>query len=284
MAKYKQTEAKNGQGMFLSINLMEQLLPGTFEHMLNDLIGKKIDISMFDKNYNNDKTGASAIPPRVLIKLIIYGYSKGIKSSREIYELGRNNIIAKALSEDLEPHWTTIANFISNNGEIFKETFVKTLAYCAELKLIGGETFAEDGCRLPSNASIELTGKKEDLEKRLKIYRRMAEKHIAKHKRHDEKGKNANETERCYRLQQKKLNRNIEKISNFLENIEIKEGRRVKETASNVTDNESALILTSGGYIQGYTFNSISMRTKARREKPMVIKAFTEYMEYLSVY
>ena len=258
MAKYKQTEAKNGQGMFLSINLMEQLLPGTFEHMLNDLIGKKIDISMFDKNYNNDETGASAIPPRVLIKLIIYGYSKGIKSSREIYELGRNNIIAKALSEDLEPHWTTIANFISNNGEIFKETFVKTLAYCAELKLIGGETFAEDGCRLPSSASIELTGKKEDLEKRLKIYRRMAEKHIAKHKRHDEKGKNADETERCYRLQQKKLNRNIEKISNFLENIEIKEGRRVKETASNVTDNESALILTSGGYIQGYIGLAVS--------------------------
>jgi transposase len=258
MAKYKETEAKNRQGMYLSVNLLEQLLPGTFEYMLNDLINKKIDISMFDKNYNNDKTGASAIPPRVLIKLIIYGYSKGIKSSRGIDELSRNNIIAKALSEDIEPHWTTIADFISSNNEIFKEIFVKILTYCAELKLIGGETFAEDGCRLPSNASIELTGKKEDLEKRLKIYRRMAEKHIAKHQRHDEKGKIDEETERCYQLQQKKLNRNIEKISNFLENIEIKEGRRVKETTSNVTDNESALILASEGYIQGYIGIAVS--------------------------
>jgi len=258
MAKYKQTEAKSGQGLFLSVNLMEQLLPGTFEYMLNALICKKIDISMFDKNYNNDKTGASAIPPRVLIKLIIYGYSKGIKSSRSIDELSKNNIIAKALSEDLEPHWTTIADFISCNSEIFKEIFVKVLAYCAELELIGGETFAGDGCRLPSNASIELTGKKEDLEKRLKIYRRMAEKHIAKHKRHDEKGKNDEETERCYQLQQKKLTRNIEKISSFLKNIEIKEGRRGKETTSNITDNESALILTSQGYIQGYIGLAVS--------------------------
>ena len=44
MARYKQTEAKNGQGLFLSINLKEQLLPGTFEYMLNDLIGKRIDV------------------------------------------------------------------------------------------------------------------------------------------------------------------------------------------------------------------------------------------------
>jgi transposase len=258
MAKYKHTEAENGQGMFLSVNLIEQLLPGTFEYMLNDLIGKRLDISMFDKNYNNDKTGARAIPPRVLLKLIIYGYSKGIKSSRGIDELSRNNIIAKALSEDIEPHWTTIADFISGNNEIFKEVFIKVLAYCAELNLICGETFAEDGCRIPSNASIELTGTKEDLEKRLKIYRRMAEKHIAKHKRNDEKGHVDGETERRYRKQQKKLKRNIEKISNFLENIEIKEGRRVKETKSNVTDNESALILASDGYIQGYIGLAVS--------------------------
>ncbi|WP_461251911.1 DUF4384 domain-containing protein, partial [Treponema sp. R8-4-B8] len=41
---------------------------------------------------------------------------------------------------------------------------------------------------------------------------------------------------------QKKLNRRIEKISEFLENMEKKEGKRGKETRSNVTDNESALI------------------------------------------
>ena len=72
MAKYKQTEAENGQGLFLSINLKEQLIPGTFEYMLDNLIGEQIDISGFDNNYKNDQTGAKAIPPRILIKLIIY--------------------------------------------------------------------------------------------------------------------------------------------------------------------------------------------------------------------
>jgi len=250
MARYKHTDIENGQGMFLTVNLKEQLLPGTFEHMLDELIGRKIDISDFDANYKNDDTGSKAIPPAVLIKLIVYGYSKGMKSSRKICELSRNNIIAKALSGGIEPHWTTIADFISSNGEIFKGIFIEVLAYCAELGLIGGHTFAIDGCRLPSNASIELSGTKEELEKKLNVYRRMAEKHIAKHKRQDERGELVNEEN--FQKRQKKLNKQISKISDFLIGMKQKEGKRREELKSNVTDNESAMIRNSGEYIQGY--------------------------------
>jgi uncharacterized protein YukE len=165
-----------------------------------------------------------------------------------------NNMVAKALSRDIEPHWTTIADFISSNGEKFKEVFVKVLAYCAELGLVGGETFATDGLRLPSKASLDMTGTAGELEKRLKLYRRMAEKHIEKHKRKDTAG----ETETHYQEQQKRLNNKIEKISNFLETMEKKEGKRGREIKSNVTDNQSALIHTSKGYIQGYIGLAVS--------------------------
>jgi hypothetical protein len=97
-----------------------------------------------------------------------------------------------------------------------------------------------------------------DLGKRLKIYRRMTEKHIEKHKRKDAAGEIDKETERHYREQQKKLNRGIEKINAFLEAMEKKESKRGKETKSNVTDNESALIHTSHGYIQGYIGLAVS--------------------------
>jgi transposase len=258
MARYKETDAGSGQGLFMGVDLKEQLIPGTFEHMLDELIGERIGVSGFDKNYNNDETGAKAVPPKVLIKLIIYGYSKGVKSSRGLDDLAKNNMIAKALSENMEPHWTTIAGFISGNGEGFKGIFVKVLAYCTELGLIGGRVFAVDGCRLPSNASLELTGTAEQLEKKLKVYRRMAEKHIEKHQRRDSLGEADERTVERYAKRQKHLNRQIEKISNFLENIEKKEGRRVKETMSNVTDNESATIVDSNKYIQGYIGLAVS--------------------------
>ena len=258
MARYKHTDAEDGQGIFLSVNLKEQLLPGSFEHMLDELIGGKIDISGFDINYNNDKTGATAIPPAALIKLTIYGYSKGKISSRGLWDMGRNNIIAKALTCDIEPHWTTIADFISRNGEKFREVFAKTLAYCVELDLVGAQTFAIDGLRLPSNASLDLTGTAEDLGKRLNVYRRMAAKHIEKHQRKDNAGEIDKESERHYQERQKKLNRGIEKISAFLETMEKKESKRGKEIKSNVTDNESAMIHAPSGYIQGYIGLAVS--------------------------
>jgi len=268
MARYKYTAAGAGQGIFLSVNLRAQLLPGTFEYMLNDLIGKEIDISIFDQNYRNDETGASAIPPGVLIKLIIYGYLKGMKSSRRIEELSRNNIIAKSLSEDIEPHWTTIADFISRNSGQFQDVFVKVLAYCGELGLIGGKEFAIDGLRLPSNASMEMSGTKEELEKKVWTYHRMAEKHVAKHRKQDECKGMDKEAGRHYEERQKYLKRQIGKIRSFLETMEPKRGKETAELKSNVTDNESAMIRTSSGFIQGYIGIAVT-----DRENQIIISA-----------
>jgi transposase len=258
MARYRTTDVAAGQGIFLTVNLKEQLLPGSFEYMLNEIIGTKIDLSVFDMKYKNDLTGASAVPPLVLLKLIFYGYHNGCISSRKIYELNNNNIIAKALSGDMEIHWTTIADFVSGNSEAVKETFTQVLMYCNELGLIGGKDFALDGLRLPSNASIEMSGTKEQLEKRLGVCRKMAVKHIERHARKDAQGINDAQTKKRYEKRQKHLNRQIDKISNFLEEMQQKGGKHVKEIQSNVTDNESAMIHSSKGFIQGYIGIAVS--------------------------
>ena len=62
MPKYRTTDAVSGQGLFLTVNLKAQLLPGSFEYMLDEIIGTKIDLSAFDAKYKNDATGAGAIP------------------------------------------------------------------------------------------------------------------------------------------------------------------------------------------------------------------------------
>ena len=258
MAKYRTTDVAAGQGLFLSVNLQEQLLPDSFECMLNEIIGTKIGLSVFDKKYKNDLTGASAVPPSAILKLIIYGYYNGCISSRKIYELNKNNIIAKALTGDMEIHWTTIADFISGNKEEVKETFVQVLMYCNELGLIGGENFAVDGLRLPSNASIEMGGTAEQLRKHLAVCRKMAAKHIERHARKDAQGASDAETKERFEKRQKRLNRRIEKIEAFLEKMKKKEGWNGKEIQSNVTDNESAAIQSSKGFIQGYVGIAVS--------------------------
>ena len=75
MARFKDTEKE--QGMFLTVNLYEQLLPGTFEWALNYLIDEA-DMSVFEQKYSNDAKGAAAYPPKILLKAILYCYSMGI--------------------------------------------------------------------------------------------------------------------------------------------------------------------------------------------------------------
>ena len=56
--------------------------------------------------------------------------------------------MAKALAEDFEPDHSTIADFIVKNSEAVKELFAQVLLQCYRLKLITGEMFAIDGCKL----------------------------------------------------------------------------------------------------------------------------------------
>ena len=164
MAHYRETE-KN-QGLFLTVNLDKQIIPGTFEHTLIGLIDKKLDLSIFNRKYNNDFTGAAAINPKLLLKVILYCYSLGVISSRKIALLCKNHMIVKALAEDTEPHYTTISDFISGMSDEIEKVFAEVLLICNEMKLIGGKMFAIDGCKLPSNASREWSGTISDLTKK----------------------------------------------------------------------------------------------------------------------
>jgi len=125
MARYKQYDYS--QGKFIPVHFDKQILPWTFEYTLNYLIDNEIDLSFFDLRYQNDETGAPAYDPAILIKIILYAYSRGITSSRKIAQCCEENIIFMALSADTRPHFTTIADFISSADQEAMELFLQVL-------------------------------------------------------------------------------------------------------------------------------------------------------------
>ncbi len=188
MARYKDYDYS--QGKMIPIHFDKQILPGTFEYSLHYLIDNEIDLSLFDLRYRNDETGAPAYDPAILLKIILYAYSRGITSSRKIAQCCRENIIFMALSADTSPHFTTIADFISALNEEIIGLFLEVLMICDEMGLIGKEMFAVDGCKLPSNASKEWSGTKGDLEKKKekmeKAIRQIVKRYrIGAHTKHD---------------------------------------------------------------------------------------------------
>ena len=250
MAKYKHVDYE--QGLMLPIDFTKQIIPGTFEFTLNYLIDNHVNTSIFDNKYNNDETGAPAYDPGIMLKIILFAYSRGITSSRAIALACRENITFKALSANSEPDFTTIAAFVSCMPAEAIKIFRDVLLVCSELDLIGGEMFALDGCKITSNASKEWSGTFKDLEKRKEKFEKTIKLLAGMHKKSDQKegrsSKNKNEgKERIAKIRKK-----VEKIKTFLEENEPKERSRIGEKQSNITDNESAKMHGSHGIIQGY--------------------------------
>jgi len=133
--------------------LQRQLLPGTIEHALNHRLDHEIDLREFDKRYKNDLVGASAFPPAMLLKVVLFAYSQGIVSSRGIETACREHVTFIALCGDTPPHFTTIASFVSTLGEDIACVFGAALAICDREGTIGRKMPTIYGVKLPGDTS-----------------------------------------------------------------------------------------------------------------------------------
>nr|WP_249977994.1 hypothetical protein [Halomonas olivaria] len=76
----------------------------------------KLDVSVFHPRYRNDATGWLAYDSAILLKIILFAYSKGITSSREMQWCC-----------DTVPHFTTLASFVSRHADEIEALFIKHL-------------------------------------------------------------------------------------------------------------------------------------------------------------
>lgn len=76
MAIYK--PYPHDQIVMLPFSLQEQLDPGTLEFTIHELVEEHIDLSIIEARYQNDHSGARAIDPLILLKIILFAYARGI--------------------------------------------------------------------------------------------------------------------------------------------------------------------------------------------------------------
>jgi transposase len=252
MAKYKPYNFD--QLVMIPISLEDQLEPGTLEYTINELVEKNIDLSVFEGRYQNDDTGATAINPKVLLKVILFAYSRGMISSRQIERACGENILFMALGCGYRPDHSTIAHFVSSMQKEIESIFSNILLVCAELDLLGGTHFSLDGVKLSSNASKECSGTFKELKRKRDRLQDKLQQVLAEHIRAD-----ALERPESGRRQKqvKRLQHQVERLSEFLQEQKPKVGKGRQEIQSNVTDNQSAKMPTSHGVIQGYNAQAL---------------------------
>ena len=254
MAKYKPYDYS--QRVMIPVSLEEQLVPGTLEFAIQTLVEDRMDMAGFEDRYQNDETGRMAYDPKILLKVVLLGYARGLISSRKMEQACRENVTFMALACGQRPDHSTIAAFVSSMPDEIVPLFRDVLLVCEESGLLGGTFFALDGCKLPSNASQEWSGKisdlvrkKEKMEKRVtELLRRQVE---VDRQENDKEGRRlSGGAERKGQIE--RLLQRAERIERWLGENRPKVGRQGREIKSNVTDNESAIMVTSHGTIQGY--------------------------------
>jgi len=204
------------QTSMVVINYKDQLQTGTFEYAIHHLIHNKLDLSVFYPKIKNDATGRPAYDPSILLSIILFAYSKGMTSSREVEWCCDTNIIFKALSCDTVPHFTTIAHFVSSHTEEIESVFEQIRLICDEQGLLGHELLAIDGCKMPSNAAKEWSGTFKELEQKREKIKRQIRHHMAEHQQRDKH--ESRDEERKKRAEQAidTLNNAHDKIDHFL--------------------------------------------------------------------
>jgi transposase len=251
MAKFKTYDYR--QRVLLPVSLEDQLMPGTLEFAIHTLVEKRLDMAIFHGKYRNDETGRAAYDPKILLKVVLLAYSRGLISSRKIEQACRENVVFVALACGQQPDHSTIAAFIASMKDEILPLFRDVLLVCEEMNLLGGTMFALDGCKLPSNASKEWSGTFPELhKKKQKIEAKVAqllEEQMDNDREDfpDPKGSGSSRQQQVERLQKK-----AELIDKWLAENQPKLGTTGKENQSNITDNDSAKMMTSHGAIQGY--------------------------------
>ena len=102
------------QDMLIPVSLQEQIMPGSLEYAICTLVDERMDMSLFDEKYYNDEKGRLAYDPRILLKVVLLGYSRGLISSRKIEQACRENVVFMALSSGQYPDHSTIATFVAS--------------------------------------------------------------------------------------------------------------------------------------------------------------------------
>jgi len=244
MPRFKPTNRK--QGLFLPVYLDRQIAPGTFEFTLDHLIEYELDLSIFNDRFHNDENGAPAYDPKIMLKIILFAYSRGITSSRKIEIACKENLVFMALSANTRPHFTTIADFISSMDKEIVGLFLQVLLVCDQQGLIGKEMFAVDGCKMPSNASEEWSDTKTDFERKAARIEKAIANIISRHHTNDQtrSDKDVQTKDEKYI---KTLQKQLQKVKKWQKENDDKIGKSGKPIKSNIIDNESAKIKTSKG-------------------------------------
>ena len=127
------------------------LLPDNHDCFVYDDIFRQIDISSIEKNYSY--FGQNAYDPRLIVGILIYAYSKGVFSSRQIEKRCHEDLSFMYISHRNCPNFRVLSDFRKDNPDFLKECFIQSALLAKELGMVSFGHVSLDGSKFKANSS-----------------------------------------------------------------------------------------------------------------------------------
>lgn len=200
------------------------------------------------------KAGADEYYPKDLLKLIIYGYSYGVRSSRKLEQACHHNLSFIWLAGGLTPDYRTIARFRSQHKEPIKKVLKQCVQMCIKLKLIAGNTLFVDGSGIRANASIKHSWDKKRCREYLKKVDTYIDKLVEETESIDDKEQDQGSLVSIQKElhDQKQLKSRVEEILKTLEKEQQDADNKEQAVSYNTVDDECIKMQTRQGKHAAY--------------------------------
>jgi len=210
-----------------------------------------LDFELLGVKIEPYKVGCPQYDPKIMLKLLVYGYSYGIRSSRKLERETHYNLSFIWLAAGLKPDHKTIAEFRRNNKSTLRKVLRQCARLCVKLGLIEGNTLFVDGTKIRANASIKNSWTQQRCNRHLKKIDKRIKEILSECESADEEEKDqASLVKMKEELKdQEALKSRIKKILNELKTEEKK--------STNTTDSECTRIHGKQGSHAGYNAQNV---------------------------
>lgn len=140
------------QDLLLPPSLKDWLPENHLAYFVSDVVDE-LDLSGIDAVYEKDDRGQPPYDPRMMTKLLVYGYCVGVYSARKIAQRLAEDVAFRVLAAGNEPDFRTIADFRKIHLDVLKGLFEQVLKMVLEAGAVKLGRVALDGSKIKANAS-----------------------------------------------------------------------------------------------------------------------------------
>ena len=140
------------QDLLLPPSLDDWLPPEHLVRFIADLVDEHLDLSRIHAAYTEVR-GGPPYDPRLMVRILLYGYTTGVRSSRKLEAACTDVVAFRGLAAGSAPDYRAIARFRKRHLSALGHLFVQALALCQAAGMVSLGQVALDGTKVRANAS-----------------------------------------------------------------------------------------------------------------------------------